>query len=126
MTDGTAGLAPELSEKTIHVVVSCTDRKTRAPVQTLYAQQLPTDALSSRVAAWIDALRTETLERIPAEQLYAGDHWQVVRSLRDSVPSGLQIRTWVCSAGFGLINLETLVCAYAATFSLDHADAIAP
>lgn len=106
----------------INVVVTCTHRKTRAPELETCARMLTHGTLKDRLSAWISALSHPNLERIPAEQLYAGDHWQVALSLNGSVPSGLAVRTWVCSAGLGLIRLDTPICSYSATFDSGHAD----
>jgi hypothetical protein len=114
------------SGPTIHVVVTCTDRKTIRPRVETSARNLPGGTLADRLSAWTSAFDQADIERIPAERLYAGDHWQVARSLSSSAPSGLSVRTWICSAGLGLIRMETLVSSYAATFTPGHTDSVAP
>lgn len=124
MRDDAIALAPETAIRTIHVIVTCTDRKTRDPMAC--ARALPRGGLDERLGAWQEALAMGAVEAVPAEALYAGDHWQVVRSLPVSAPVGLAVRVWVCSAGIGLVELGTPVCPYAATFGADHPDAVAP
>ena len=55
-------------------------------------------------------------------ELYAGDHWANVRSLKSSY---FEIDIWVCSAGYGLIHFNDHVPPYAATFSRNHPDSVA-
>lgn len=120
--DGRAGRAT----RTVHVVTTCTDRKTRTPHPEARARHLPKTSLPDRLSAWQEALARETEDCIPAASLYAGDHWQVVREI-PSIPSGnIAVRVWVCSAGYGLVELGTPVHPYAATFDATHPDAIAP
>ncbi|HEY0969819.1 MAG TPA: hypothetical protein VGE02_02455 [Gemmatimonadales bacterium] len=124
MSDDAIALAPATSTRTIHVVVTCTDRKTREPA--VRARSLPRGGLAARLSAWQDALAASTLDAIPAESLYAGDHWQVVRSLPKNAPAGVNVRVWVCSAGFGMVEFDTPVRPYAATFGAEHPDSVAP
>lgn len=111
---------------TVHVVTTCTDRKTRTPRPQARARHLPRASLRERLSVWQEALVTGTEARIPAASLYAGDHWQVVRELPSIAPRGVTVRVWVCSAGYGLVELDTPVHPYAATFGATHPDAIAP
>jgi hypothetical protein len=112
--------------QTVHVVATCTDRKTRGPHPGARARDLPVGPLAARFAAWREALATTAQDCIPAERLYAGDHWQVVRGLPSDAPASVTVRVWVCSAGYGLIALDTPVRPYAATFSTGHPDTVAP
>ncbi len=60
-----------------------------------------------------------------ARDIYAGEHWSIVRTLEGVASlSGLEASVWVCSAGYGLISLDTKVKPYSATFSPGHADTI--
>jgi hypothetical protein len=52
--------------------------------------------------------------------LYAGDHWCVVRELAGR-PG---VRVWVCSAGYGLVNLSSPLRPYSATFAAGEPDSV--
>lgn len=118
--------SPTGPTRTIHLVVACTDRKTQPPSPEARARTLFGNSLADRVSAWTDTLSVSGSKRIPAEQLYAGDNWQVAKSTVGVAPEGVHVRIWVCSAGYGLLTPETLVCAYAATFTPGHADSVVP
>jgi len=62
---------------------------------------------------------------IPAAELYAGDHWSVVRRLPDVARSrGLRPTLWVISAGYGLVPASALLRSYSATFAPRHPDSV--
>jgi len=55
-----------------------------------------------------------------------GDHWSVVRTIPgEAGKSGLNVRVWICSAGYGLIRPETPIKAYRATFTRGQDDYVA-
>jgi len=57
---------------------------------------------------------------VPAEALYGGDHWSVVRELATNDLFGYRdIRIWVCSAGYGLIPLGSRIHPYSGIYSKD-------
>jgi hypothetical protein len=98
MRPGTCGPTESAAVRTMHIVVSCTDRKTREPHSEARARALPHGGLGERISAWRRAMEAGDAARLPAADLYAGDHWQVVRSLAGSAPEGVEVRIWVCSA----------------------------
>jgi hypothetical protein len=58
--------------------------------------------------------------------LYAGDHWRVVRTLPDAgLAAGYEPELWVLSAGYGLVSGTAPLHAYSATFASGHQDSIA-
>ncbi|MCH2123092.1 MAG: hypothetical protein MK136_17850, partial [Pirellulaceae bacterium] len=60
-----------------------------------------------------------------AQELYAGDHWQIARSLPHVAKSaGWDTRLWICSPGYGLIKSTSLIAPYSATFSMTHPDSV--
>jgi len=76
-------------------------------------------------AAWIERLSTSEVETVLARNLYAGEHWSIVRSLEDvAAASGLEATVWICSAGYGLSGLDTRIKPYSATFASNHADTV--
>jgi len=61
----------------------------------------------------------------PAESLYAGDHWHVVRSIsQSSAKNGVRSHVFVCSAGYGLISPSARIRPYSATFTSNHPDSV--
>jgi hypothetical protein len=81
--------------------------------------------VEKRAAQWLEQLRSQKTESLPAGLLYAGDHWSIVRSLDNvSLAGGSRVRVWVCSAGYGLIGLRTQVRPYSATFAPNHSDSV--
>ena len=81
--------------------------------------------VDSAFAEWSSRLERCTAEPVPARRLYAGDHWSVVQSLEDvAAASKLDPAIWVCSAGYGLIGIDTNIKPYSATFSSRHLDTV--
>ena len=81
--------------------------------------------IDSAFAEWSSRLEQCTSEPLPARRLYAGDHWSVVQALEDvSAASQLDPAIWVCSAGYGLIGIDTPIKSYSATFSSSHPDTV--
>ena len=79
----------------INLFVTCTQRKSREIPPELRFRFLPAyETLEDLSEAWIDRLQERKGELIHASELYAGDHWQVVRSLKNSTSnSPLDLRT---------------------------------
>ena len=65
----------------------------------------------SRVNAWLKHIN-KCEKRVSALDLYVGEHWSVAKEeyYRDRM-------LWIISAGWGVINAETSICPYDATFS---------
>lgn len=113
------------SQGTLHVIVTCSDRKTRPVDRTSRIRTIRETSLADRVQTWTDRLSSVSSDRVPAEQLYGGDHWQVVLDFKAVVPPFIRLETWVCSAGYGLVGLSTPLRPYSATFASGHADSVA-
>src|SRR5262249_42857558 len=79
----------------INLVVSCAKRK-RLPVPDACGlAALPEAAsLDRRAELWVERLRAHASSRLPASELYLGDHWGVVRA---AARLGHAVRVWVCS-----------------------------
>ena len=103
----------------IHVVVSCTDRKSLTPDPRLRASALPATNLSDRLATWIDRLGN-VRRTVTARNLYQGEHWAVARDLADR--GGVEV--WVASAGYGLVAIDTMIESYQATFAGHQAESV--
>jgi hypothetical protein len=64
-------------------------------------------------------------EKLPARNLYAGQHWTAVQSLtQPGQQAGFDVRLWIASAGYGLIPEEAEVHPYSATFDLVSPDSV--
>jgi hypothetical protein len=62
---------------------------------------------------------------LPANQLYAGEHWQVARRLaRNALLDDGKNELWVCSAGYGLIPSYAQISPYSATFADGSPDSV--
>ena len=110
----------------VQLLVTCSKRKTRPPVPALMLRSVGHQTVAGRMGVWLERLRRPQVETIRVEELYAGDHWSVVRSIARSTPStGLRIRLWICSAGYGLLSWDSRIASYAATFSSGQADSVA-
>lgn len=112
----------------LHIIVTCTERKTVQVDHELQLRNVPDGAPASRAAEWTSRLGREG-ERRPALDLYKGEHWQVAKSLPGLVvEAGLvtqeEVQLWACSAGYGLIPAEASIQPYAATFAPEHADSV--
>jgi len=110
----------------INLIVSCTNRKRYPTPPGLALRDIGGSDLDRRLRIWRERLRSVPAELHPADRLYMGDHWAVARSIPSRLAgSGLNVRLWVCSAGYGLINCETLLKSYQATFAPGTEDYVA-
>lgn len=109
----------------LNIVVSCTKRKTVPPLPHCRFGAVNGSTLRQVARKWIRQLRTANAETIPASELYAGDHWQIARSIIEvGRERGLRVKLWVCSAGYGLIRADAPIHPYSATFSRPHPDSV--
>jgi len=115
-------LSKEMRVGTLHVVLTCTNRKRRNAAGSLRLGAL-TGSVEERASAWIDRVSGATLD-IEAERLYAGEYWTAGMALRGTARNRFDVRVWVLSAGFGLIGVSQRICAYGATFSSGHPDSV--
>jgi hypothetical protein len=110
----------------LNLVVTCSDRKTRPVPRSRMLRSVRGSSIDDRVHRWIERLEDTSEACLPAVDLYAGDHWAVVRSLEGVASSrGLDAAVWVASAGYGLIPLRAGVHSYSATFAAGHPDSVA-
>ncbi len=105
----------------VNIVVTCTKAKTTSPARECELRSVPKGTVCERAAEWHRRLRKHASEAVSVEDLYAGDHWRIARDL---CSSRFKIRTWVCSAGYGLIRLDDRITPYSATFSAKHPDSV--
>ena len=111
--------------KQINVIVTSTRRKRASVPERLYLRDLKERDFEERATEWIDRLKSLECRRVEAQELYAGDHWQIARSLPQvGKATGWNVCLWICSPGYGLIKPESLVGPYSATFSMTHPDSV--
>jgi hypothetical protein len=110
----------------VNILVTCTKRKTRPVPARLRLGSVPAGSPAQRAAEWLRRIGACSEEACPAEALYAGDSWTVIRSLASDGPGSAPVRVWVCSAGYGLLSSESLVHPYSATFDPSQPDSVAP
>jgi hypothetical protein len=111
----------------VHLVVACANRKTQPVPTALRLRHVIGASPAGRAATWVEQLERSAEPTVPARELYAGEHWQVVRELEPTATAaGLDASLWVCSAGYGLVNADAPLRPYAATFAAGHADSVSP
>ena len=102
----------------MHVVVTCTDKKTLREPSALAVRSLPKGPPSVREKEWIRRLRNAPGETIAVRRLYLGNAWSITKSLEpESANVGVDLTLWVASAGYGILSMDAKVHPYAATFS---------
>jgi hypothetical protein len=110
---------------TIHVIVTCTNRKTRTVPARFRLAQVPGASASQRAREWVARLGKEQADSgVPARDLYAGEHWTIARGLPYHGGTHEKVHLWACSAGYGLIPAAAPLRPYAATFAPGHADSV--
>jgi len=107
----------------VHVVVTCSNRKRHTVPERLRVGNLRERGSGRRFSAWTDRLSTSSAIDFPAVDLYAGEHWQIARTLPDQI-APRAVTLWVCSAGYGLIPASALIRPYAATFAPGGVDSV--
>lgn len=113
------------AQREVHIVVTCSNRKRRPIPADLCLQDIRARGVERRFTAWVRRLSTSRAHEVSAEELYGGEHWQTARILAEQVARhGGAARTWICSAGYGLIPLNSALRPYAATFALGHPDSV--
>lgn len=99
----------------INYIVSCANRKVRAPPEYTQYGRLDNPAPYT----WVRNLsRAEQVFTTQARDLYQGDYWTQVKGReRDG-------NVLIASAGYGWLSMSARVTAYAATLSPGYADSI--
>tara|TARA_Y100000590_G_scaffold77143_1_gene85403 strand:+ start:283 stop:1278 length:996 start_codon:yes stop_codon:yes gene_type:complete len=115
--------------RVINVVVTCTDSKTLTN-ELLQLRNYTSSDLITRFQAWKKALNSaiddNSIEHKAAVDVYKGSIWSTVKRF-DSVAkeNKLQIKLWICSAGYGLISDQAKISGYKATFARSQDDSVA-
>jgi hypothetical protein len=112
------------SGQKLHIVVTCTERKTAKVPERLHLRDVPDGEPWERASNWVERLTTEVnTPALRASDLYAGEHWTRAKAL-PGFAVDTQAQLWACSAGYGLIPAAAFVRPYAATLSPGHADSV--
>lgn len=112
----------------LHIVTTCTDRK-RVPVTDDRRLREVGDGTPHQRAEvwWLRLLSSPTLGLTPARDLYAGEHWVVALEIQHAVSTDHgPPRTWVASAGYGLVGWDAPLKSYSATFAAGVEDSVLP
>jgi hypothetical protein len=107
----------------LHIVVTCANRKREPVPDRLCLRDVADPRPGLRFATWTRRLSTTSAGVRPAQDLYAGEHWQVARTLADFTPHR-PTSLWVCSAGYGLIPAACAIPPYSATFAPGEPDSV--
>ena len=111
--------------RAVNLVVSCSNRKRYETAPGLAVRELVGSDARTRLQTWKGRLKTVRAEEYPAAELYMGEHWSVVRDIpSDASDHGWNVRLWICSAGYGLIQPNTLIKSYQATFASGTGDSV--
>ena len=95
------------------------------PAEDLTFRNIDEPNLRAGFSRWVDRLDESKAECVPARNLYSGDHWGIVNSLEGvTAASQIDAAVWICSAGYGLIGIDSNIKPYSATFSFGHPDTI--
>lgn len=110
----------------LHIVVTCTNRKRRPVPTRLLLRGVSGVRTETRIGQWTERLTSSDVDRVRAEDLYAGEHWDVARKLPASASGFARTTLWVASAGWGLVPAAASIRPYSATFATGHADSVPP
>src|SRR5262245_57340813 len=88
----------------LHIVASCTLRKRLSVPPELHLGSVPSQDLGQTATEWCRRLARSESPVMPAAELYAGDHWSVVRTLPSIAGvAGFATDLAIVSAGYGLV-----------------------
>jgi hypothetical protein len=115
----------EKRQATVHVIVTCSNRKSRPIPPHLQLGDVTGHSATQRGHKWISRLaQTGDVPLLAALELYAGEHWSVARRFPALNRPGEEVRLWACSAGYGLIPAEAQIMPYHATLTPRQADSV--
>jgi hypothetical protein len=98
------------------LVVMCTKRKTLLPRPEMHFRSLDLGEASDIAAEWVSRAAQQPAQ-LQACRLYSGSAWQSALDAYDHARAIGPADLVIISAGFGLLNSDHLVPAYAASFS---------
>ncbi|MFA0415267.1 DUF6884 domain-containing protein [Vibrio renipiscarius] len=101
--------------KRLHLLIPCTARKSKLVPSQMNLQCHKVESLDQTVESWCEAF-SEQKERIPAKELYLGQAFSKLKKLSEQSGYDLEI----LSAGFGVVNENTILPSYNATFATNE------
>lgn len=111
--------------ETVHLIVSCTDRKRAAVSADLQLRDVAEGPPSSRVSSWWERVRHTDVKRVAAHDLYGGEHWVWSLKTRQALETrSRRVQLWVASAGYGLVSGDAQLKPYSATFAGGAPDSV--
>ena len=110
-----------MSNSVLNVIVTCTKQKRVTVPNQLSVGSLKKGSIEDRFDVWKSKLAESDAQKCRVGDLYSGDHWVAVKGFD---ARSFEIKTWVTSAGYGLLDLNDRVSPYAATFSKANRDSI--
>jgi len=108
--------------KQLHIVLNCTSRKRTKPSTDLLLRSIRRP-LADRAEEWAARISGAPNDVTP-DELYLGEYWQAGRQLIAEASGRFEVRSWVVSAGYGLLAPDDLLSPYGATFAPGHADSV--
>ena len=110
---------------TVHVVITCSNQKSRPIPPRFQLGHVPGRSVAERAREWTARLsQTGDTPQVAAVDMYAGEHWSVARGYPALHKLNEDIRLWVCSVGYGLIPVEAPIVPYHATLTPGQADSV--
>ena len=107
----------------MNFITTCTSRKTLPCPAQLTMQSIAANSFQERFSAWLERLSCDKSETKKPSDLYSGGSWKTIRRINAEFSSNL--KTWVISAGQGLLAEDEKVPSYAATFASSEPDSVA-
>lgn len=108
----------------IHLITTCTNNKKSTNYQPVKLGDFvsPNEDIEASAALWSEGLKSaiNCNDTLAAKDLYKGGHWSIAKSIAEE----FEVELWILSAGFGLINQNTQVINYQATFTSSSDDCI--
>ncbi|ADO74647.1 hypothetical protein [Stigmatella aurantiaca] len=109
----------------LHIIASCTDRKRMTVPDTLRLRSVTASGIEARARQWWARLEQPAAPPVRALELYAGDHWRIIRELPAmATAAGFSPKLWIASAGYGLIPANAVIQPYSATFAPGKPDSV--
>ncbi|WP_417534304.1 hypothetical protein [Marinobacterium stanieri] len=102
-----------------HLITPCTSRKRGDYGIPIRVSELSAPDLGTLTTQWFNSLNSSKAFETSAVDLYAGGAWSLVKELCKSFDY-----QWVLSAGYGLINANSIVKPYNITFSNGKSESI--
>ena len=114
-----------MRQRRANILVTCTKRKTVVPPNRLRLRCVGRGKPLDVARKWSERLGRSSAKKLPATDLYAGDHWKIATEL-PGLTEQVSVSTdlWVISAGYGLVPASAELSPYSVTFSDGDPDSV--